>query len=143
MAASLIINARDRLAWHQRLVSDASTLFMWGAWVKLWVPLLKGLVWFAKLSLLSHVTVAKVLPSGTIGGVPRSAVALVATSGALVVWSRLPSFRVCAPEERSAGDYARHFGLAEQELLAGRAAPICVVHHDEAGRIVRVETRAA
>jgi poly-beta-1,6-N-acetyl-D-glucosamine biosynthesis protein PgaD len=37
------------------------------------------------------------------------------------------------------GDYARHFELPEGELLAGRDAAVCVVHHDERGRIVRVE----
>ena len=35
MSRSLIINARHRLRWHQRLCSDASTVLMWGAWLKL------------------------------------------------------------------------------------------------------------
>lgn len=143
MAASLIINARDRLSWQQRLFSDASTFVMWGAWVKLWVPLVKALAWVAKVSVVSHVTLAKLLPSGTFGGVNRYALALVATSGALVVWSRLPSFKVCEPEERSAADYARHFEVSEPELLAGRGSSVCVIHHDDAGRIVRIEQRAA
>jgi poly-beta-1,6-N-acetyl-D-glucosamine biosynthesis protein PgaD len=70
-------------------------------------------------------------------------VALLGTSGTLVLWSRLPAFRRCSPEDASARSYARHARVPEQELAAGRAASICVVHHDDEGRIVRVETHGA
>lgn len=143
MSASLIINARDRLSWQQRLLSDGSTVVMWGAWLKLWYPLAKTLTLVGKLSVVSHLTLMKLMTTDSIGGVPRYAVALVATSGGLLIWSRLPSFRRCTPQARTEADYARHFGLPETELHAGRESGVCVVHHDEAGRIVRIETRAA
>jgi len=141
MNASLIINARDRLAWHRRLFSDASTVFMWGAWLKLLYPLVQAAAWVVKVSVLSHVAMLKVVPSGTIAGAPRYAVALVGASGTLLVWSRLPAFRAAVPAKVLASDYAGHFQVREEALQASRAAAICVVHHDEGGRIVRIEPR--
>lgn len=38
-------------------------------------------------------------------------------------------------------DYARHFQLPEQEVMDGRASSICVVHHDEHGRIIRIDSQ--
>jgi poly-beta-1,6-N-acetyl-D-glucosamine biosynthesis protein PgaD len=116
---------------------------MWGAWLKLWYPLLHAAAWTAKLSLLSHLTLTRIIRGGSIAGVPLYAVALLGTSGTLVLWSRLPAFRRCSPRDASARSDAPHARVPEQELAAGRAAAICVVHHDDEGRIVRVETHRA
>ncbi len=142
MSGSLIINARDRLSWQQRFFSDASTVVMWGAWLKLWYPLAKAVALVTKLSILTHLSLMKVASAESIAGVPRYAVALVLTSGGLVVWSRFPSFKLCTPEVRTSSDYAEHFGVHEAELQAGQQSSVCVVHHDESGRIVRIETRS-
>ena len=142
MSASLIINARDRLSWHQRLFSDASTVVMWGAWLNLWYPVMRAFMKVPYLDSLARRTVRMALMAPG-AGVEHYAAALVGTSGTLLVWNRLPPFRVCDPEHRTAADYAQHFGLPERELLQSRDAAICVVHHDESGRIVRVERRAA
>ena len=133
MRRSLIINARHRLRWHQRLCSDASTVIMWGAWLKLWYPMLRSSAWVADFG----------FPSGSAVDVQRYAVALAGTSGTLLLWNQLPASKVPVPEEQSLGDYARHFELTEDEILAGRGSPVAVVHHDEGGRIVRVERRLA
>jgi len=131
MSRSLIINARHRLRWHQRLCSDASTLIMWGAWLKLWYPMLRSSAWVADLGVLS----------GSADDVQRYAVALAGTSGTLLLWNQLPASKVRAPEVQSLSDYARHFELSEDEILAGRETSVSVVHHDDDGRITRVERR--
>ncbi len=143
MRSSLIINARDRLRWHQRLCSDASTVLMWGAWLKLWYPVLRSFSWAADFGALSQTTLMKLLPAGSSGDVQHYAMALVGTSGTLFLWSQLPAVKARAPEVHSVSDYARHFELSEDEILAGRGTAVCVVHHDDGGRIIRVERRAA
>jgi poly-beta-1,6-N-acetyl-D-glucosamine biosynthesis protein PgaD len=140
MSRSPIINARHRLRWHQRLCSDASTVIMWGAWLKLWYPVLRSFAW-VDFGVLSQFTPMKLLSSGSVVDVQRYAVALVGTSGTLLLWNRLPAAKVCNPEAQSLTDYARHFGLSEQEILAGRGTSVSVVHHDDGGRIIRVERR--
>ena len=131
MSRSLIINARHRLRWHQRLCSDASTVIMWGAWLKLWYPMLRSSGWVADLAFLSD----------SAGDVQRYAVALASTSGTLLLWNQLPASKVSFPEVQSLADYARHFELSEEEILAGRGTSVSVVHHDDLGRITRVERR--
>ncbi|MFY3744770.1 poly-beta-1,6-N-acetyl-D-glucosamine biosynthesis protein PgaD [Anaeromyxobacter sp. Red801] len=139
MSGSLIINARHRLAWYQRLLSDASTALMWGAWLWLWVPVLRAI---AELGMRSSPVLVKLVTNGTGGDLPSSVMALVGTSGTLLVWKGLPARKALADGEAlSLRDYARHFALSESSLLAGRRAAVCVVHHDDDGRIVRLECR--
>jgi poly-beta-1,6-N-acetyl-D-glucosamine biosynthesis protein PgaD len=133
MSCSLIINARHRLRWHQRLCSDASTVLMWGAWLKLWYPVLRSFDWVADVGALS----------GSAVDVQRYAVALAGTSGTLLLWNQLPASKMHTPEVQSLGDYARYFELSEDDILAGRETSVSVVHHDESGRILRVERRPA
>jgi poly-beta-1,6-N-acetyl-D-glucosamine biosynthesis protein PgaD len=141
MSGSLIINARHRLAWHQRLFSDATTALMWGAWLWLWYPLLKAPAWPADLGARLYPVLMKLLASGSPENLPRSVVALVGTSGTLLVWSKLPA-RKASASSLTVRDYARHFALPEQAIQAGRRASVCVVRHDEHGRIVQLEPRA-
>jgi len=143
MTGSLIIDARDRLRWHQRFWSDASTFLMWGAWLKLWYPVIRSFAWGAHLGALSRAAQLTLLSGGRAGDLPRYAVALAGTSGTLLLWSRLPGLRVSQPRVATVSDCARHFEIAEDEILAGRGSAVCVVHHDEQGRIVRVEPRAS
>ncbi len=141
MTGSFIINARDRLRWHQRMWSDASTIILWGVWLRLWYPVLRSLAWadfgavHHRFAALGH------LPGPSVVGLPRYAMALVGTSGSLILWNRLPALRLSTPEVHTVSDYARHFELPEEEILGGRSASVCVVHHDDGGRIVRVERR--
>jgi poly-beta-1,6-N-acetyl-D-glucosamine biosynthesis protein PgaD len=143
MSGSLIIDARHRLRWHQRLVSDASTALMWAVWLWLWSPALRSFAWLSDLGIRSYPAVMKLLASGQAFGLEGYVVALFGTSGTLLVWNRLPASKVRAPEVQSLRDYARHFEVPEHELQASRCASICVVHHDESGRIVRLESRDA
>jgi poly-beta-1,6-N-acetyl-D-glucosamine biosynthesis protein PgaD len=142
MSGSLIINARDRLRWHQRLWSDASTLIAWAFWLNLWYPVVRSFALASDLGALTRVAHMPLLSTGSAVDLPHYAAALAGTSGTLLLWNRLPASKVRSPEVQSVGDYARHFDISEDELLAGRGASVCVVHHDDAGRIVRVERRA-
>ncbi|BDG05550.1 poly-beta-1,6-N-acetyl-D-glucosamine biosynthesis protein PgaD [Anaeromyxobacter oryzae] len=143
MSGPLIINARHRLAWHQRLVSDASTAMMWGGWLWLWSPILNSSSWLADLGARSFPVVNSLMLATAAGGggFRRSLFALVGTSGTLMVWNRLPARRPRAGEALSVREYARQFQLPVHELQAGRRAAVCVVHHDASGRIVQVECR--
>jgi poly-beta-1,6-N-acetyl-D-glucosamine biosynthesis protein PgaD len=142
MATPLIIDARASLRWHQRLASDASTVFIWGLWLNLWVPVVRGLVRVPALTHVARRTAAVALASVPHLGVPHVA-ALAGTSGSLWLWNQLPAFQPRAPRVPSVGDYAEHFTLPAEVILAGRSASVCVVHHDEAGRLVRVEPKGA
>jgi poly-beta-1,6-N-acetyl-D-glucosamine biosynthesis protein PgaD len=139
----LIIDARHRLRWHQRLFSDASTAMMWGIWLWLWSPMLRSFGWLAHMGARSYPPAAKLLGSGPSMDLDHYVMALVGTSGTLLAWNWLPASRVELADARSLTDYARHFELAEHEILAGRRASVCVVHHDDRGRIVRLECRTA
>lgn len=141
MSGPLIINARHRLAWHQRLFSDASTAMMWGGWLWLWSPILRSPDWLAGFGARSYPTLMKLLASGSADDIQRSALALVGTTGTLLVWAWLPARKARASAALSVRDYARHFELSEHELQAGRRAAVCVVHHDDEGRIVQLECR--
>lgn len=143
MNASLIINARDRLSWHQRLFSDASTVLIWGAWLNLWYPIVRAFTKLPYLDVLARRTLRMAVATVPAASVEHYAAALVGASGTLLVWSRVPAFKSCCPTLPTARDYAKHFGLEERELAAGRESAVCVVHHDESGRIVRIESRAA
>jgi poly-beta-1,6-N-acetyl-D-glucosamine biosynthesis protein PgaD len=144
MSGSLIIDARNRLRWHQRLVSDASTALMWAAWLWLWSPALRSVAWLSNFGVRAYPEFMRVLSGGgSTLGLDGYVVALVGTSGTLFVWNRLPGSKVATPEVQSLEDYAQHFELPEHEILAGRHASICVVHHDESGRITRLESRTA
>lgn len=142
MSGSLIINARHRLAWHQRLFSDASTAMMWGGWLWLWAPILRSSLWLSGLGARTYPTLEKLLVSGSADDIGRSLVALVGTSGTLLAWTWLPARKARAVAALSVREYAHHFELPEHELQAGRRASVCVVHHDDHGRIVQLECRA-
>lgn len=139
MRRSLIINARHQLHWHHRLVSDAFTAMLWGGWLWLWRPVMGTFNWLSGVGANFHPTLMKLL--GGIINLEGSAVMLAGTSGTLLLWRLLPSRTAHSEEAHDLGDYARHFQLPEQEVMDGRASSICVVHHDEHGRIIRIDSQ--
>ena len=142
MSATLIINARHRLAWHRRLASDASTAMMWAVWLWLWSPLLQSMRGALHLGARSLPTLTHLAASFSGRDLKLSLAALIGTSGSLLVWSRFPAVvHSRAAEPLTVRDSARYHRLPEHELREGLTAPVCVVHHDEAGRIVRIEAR--
>jgi poly-beta-1,6-N-acetyl-D-glucosamine biosynthesis protein PgaD len=138
MSTSVIIDARDRLRWHQRFAWEASTAALWGAWLCLWTPVLETGNTLARLW-MEMPWLPKLLRAAGTGSVPLSLLALAGTSGTLVVWRNLPVRTASTAEELPVAEYARHFQLSEQVIETGRGASTCVVHHDPEGRIVEIE----
>lgn len=143
MSDSVIINVRRQLHWQRRLFSDATTAMLWGLWLWLFRPVfgilasLIGTGLGMQHSLLTALTLVAPTSLGT------TAVALVATSVLLLGWNllagRMSAAEAPLPDLASAlPDYAAHFGLEAAELAQCRASRVCVVHHDEQGRIVQI-----
>lgn len=142
MNKHLIINARHHLSWYQRFFSDASTAMLWGGWLWMWRPLLNTVNWIANLGATFQPTLLKVLANGTPMNIEGSVMALVGTSGTLLLWNMLPAQKArTSPQAQLLRDYAAHFELPEQDILAGRASRVCIIHHDDSGRIIRIESR--
>lgn len=143
---TLIINARHQMRWYQRLFSDASTAMLWGFWLWMWRPVLSIFSWLSSFGATFQPTLLKLASTNGIGMSPINfeggVVALVGTSGTLLLWNLLPARKATTPEVQTLRDYARHFELPEQEIISGRATSVCVVHHDENGRIIRIESRS-
>jgi poly-beta-1,6-N-acetyl-D-glucosamine biosynthesis protein PgaD len=140
MTSSVIIEASDRLAWHQRLASEASTAALWGGWLWLWAPLLKGAAELAGLVPQVPVWGLKVLPAAG-PSLPLWGAAIAGTSGTLVAWGKLPRLPAKVAADLPVSEYARRFELPEHVIEAGRRAEVCVVHHHPDGRIAGIECR--
>ncbi len=130
---SLIIDARQQLPWHQRFFSDTSTAMMWGIWLLLWRPflLITGLMSINHHHMLYPFNI----------DFEQYFAALAACAAALLLWSGLPAKQVRNPRTKQIEDYANYFKLPEQNIQASRDSQICVVHHDENGKIIRIEQR--
>ncbi|MCH7297249.1 poly-beta-1,6-N-acetyl-D-glucosamine biosynthesis protein PgaD [Acinetobacter higginsii] len=136
-ADSLIIDVRRQLPWHKRYFSTTTTAMMWAGWLLLWRPFI--LVWV--LVELQKTHIAQRLMSAFGDGIEHGVTALFMCAVALLLWSLLPAKRVHKKHavEKTLPDYARYFELAEQEIQIGRQQKVSIVHHDENGKIVRVE----
>jgi poly-beta-1,6-N-acetyl-D-glucosamine biosynthesis protein PgaD len=139
MSESLIINDRRQLHWQHRLFGDASTAALWGFWLWLCRPLI-GVVallagsGFATKHGLVHVALGGPVSMG------HTALALCSTSGSLLLWNMMVERRTRDLPAQALPNYAAYFDLPVQQIQAGRDSKVSVVHHDETGRIVRVET---
>lgn len=142
MSCSLIIDARHHLRWHERLLSDASTAILWSGWLWLCLPLLRAYASFAELGPRLSPALPNLFALGSEDVLGQSVVALIGASGTLMAWNRLPARRARAAPALSSREQAQYFELPEHELRASREAAVVVVHHDEQGRIVRLEQRA-
>lgn len=142
MADKLIINVRRHLHWRQRLATDASTAVMWGGWLYLWRPVVNALAWLSSWGASARPLAWKVFAGAPMAALEYSVLALVGATGTLLLWSLLPARKVTTPHlVQSLTDYAAHFGVPEQQIQAGQATAVCVVHHDAQGRIIGIEAR--
>ncbi|MDO7242996.1 poly-beta-1,6-N-acetyl-D-glucosamine biosynthesis protein PgaD [Acinetobacter pittii] len=135
---SLIIDLRRQLPWHKRYASTTSTAMMWAVWLLLWRPFV--LIWV--LAELQKTHLVHRLFSAFGLGIEHGITALIACAICLLLWSHvLPEHRVGgnALKTKQTDDYARYFDLPEHEIEQGRSQKITVVHHDELGKIVKVE----
>lgn len=135
-ANHLIIDLRQQLPWHRRYASSTGTALMWAVWLLLWRPLLivAGLV-----SLQKHHVIQQLF--GAFGlGVEHGVLALFAAATALLLWANyMPGRSVQDLPRKQLTDYAKHFELPVQEIEQGREQKISVVHHDEYGKIIRID----
>lgn len=131
----LIINIRKQMDWQQRLFSDSSTALMWAMWLYLWRPMvvISGVHAVNTHPVLFHF-VTQISPA------MMSSIIAVVIFGAvgLLLWARLPSNRIRPMAHKTLTDYARHFQLSKQDIIAAREAQICTVYHDRHGRIIGV-----
>lgn len=130
---SLIIDARQELPWYKRLFSDTSTAVMWGGWLLLWRPVLA----ITGLMSINHPHFFHNLFNFM--GLEHYITALLACAAALLLWSALPAHRVKNPVTKQMKDYANYFELSPQMIQNGRKSQICTVHHDENGKIIRID----
>jgi poly-beta-1,6-N-acetyl-D-glucosamine biosynthesis protein PgaD len=140
MSNNLIINIRQHLHWRKRLFSDTTTAMMWGAWLYLWRPVLmlgsaqaiwsvhKGSVHFALAS--TSDSLQYVIEAVLVG-------CLI-----LLLWTFLPTKRATATSERTLEDYAEHFQVPTEQIVAGRGSSICTVFHDEHGQLLSIRSDA-
>lgn len=146
MSDSLIINARSHLCWRRRLCCDATTAMLWGYWLWLCRPVIGALDLLGGLRLglqASSLTLASAAaPLAMPVSLQSSLLVLASTSSSLLLWSLLTERRSDRVRIHRLSDYARHFGLSEQTIVTGRSSSVCLVHHDEQGRIVAIENRA-
>lgn len=131
---SLIIDARQQLPWHRRFFSDTSTATMWVVWLLLWRPLL---LVTGFMSVKQHHVLAPIIGID----IEEYLVALFACAAALLLWSGLPAKQVRHAQARQTSDYATYFDLPLENIESSRQSQICVVHHDENGKIIRIEQR--
>lgn len=138
----MIINARRDLGWRSRLVSDVLTACLWVGWVLLWIPVFRKLHEVIRLHLDFGLATREVLDTVTPISLVHSMVALLGTSGLLLLWSLLPKRRIGeAHAARSTLDYARYFQLDEADINLGHESRICIVSHDEDGAMTGIEVK--
>ena len=142
MAQKHIINARGDLSWRRRLFSDVVTAGLWAFWIVLWWPVFRKLYHVVRLHEGLARGAIEVFRTITPISLLHSSIALLGTSALLLLWTLLPTRRLThAHAVQTLDDYADYFDLDEAEILAGRASRICVVRHDEHGRIVGIGPR--
>jgi poly-beta-1,6-N-acetyl-D-glucosamine biosynthesis protein PgaD len=133
---SLSIDLRRQLPWHKRYASNTSTAVMWGVWLLLWRPalLVMGFLSLQKHHVLEHLF-------GSFGtGLEHGFTALVACAISLLLWSNyVPAKTVKKQSAKTLTDYVHHFDLPVQEIEQSRQQKISTVHHDEHGKIIRIE----
>jgi poly-beta-1,6-N-acetyl-D-glucosamine biosynthesis protein PgaD len=141
MQRSPIINVRKQLHWQHRLFSDASTAALWGFWLWLCRPVISVLGWLLGLGAGVQPALVQLMALNAPVSLERTALAVCSTSGTLLLWNLATLRRVVPERPRQRPDYARYFGLSDQQLQDCQDSRVSVVKHDDQGRIVSVERR--
>jgi poly-beta-1,6-N-acetyl-D-glucosamine biosynthesis protein PgaD len=143
MQDTLIINVRRQLHWQRRLACDATTLVLWAAWLWLCRPLFGAVATLCGSRAGTHFSAAGPVLSCTPASIEWSAVLLAGTSVLLLLWKQVTARQALRPRLTALPDYAAHFGLSAHDIQRSRNCSVCVVHHDEQGRIVQIQDRSA
>jgi poly-beta-1,6-N-acetyl-D-glucosamine biosynthesis protein PgaD len=137
----LIINARRQLRWHQRLFCDASTFALWSMWLWMCRPVLLSAMGLVGMMMGYHHPAKHPLFPGAMVSAEDAVFLLLCTGGLLMLWNRVASQPAVRPRVNAVPDYARYFDLDPRAIADARQSGVCTVHHDEQGRIVRIESR--
>ena len=133
---SIIIDVRRQLPWHQRYLSNTSTVLLWGVWLLLWQPLMVSLGFGQYVN--DHL-VDQILHV-FFGVLENGFIAILACALMLWLWSNfIPAKSVKYTQVQGVKDYAESFQVSAEQIHRSRQQKIVTVHHDEHGRIVRVE----
>mgnify|MGYP001604698281 CR=1 FL=1 len=142
MRERMIINARHDLGLPRRVLSDVVTALMWCGWLLLWLPVFLKLRQVVALHLYFAPAAIELADVSRPIPLIHSIIALLGTSGLLLLWSLLPSRRLThAHGVQTLDDYAEYFDLDPAEILIGRSSQICVVSHDDRGNIIGIAPR--
>lgn len=142
----LIIDAPERQTPWQRMVFGALTLAFWAAWVYLWLPLITLLGWFGWAQRFVDVMVVQRGAATLLDLLVWYALIAAALCGALIVWAvvewlrfRDSTRRTHPPIPVSARELAAKLRASPEELDRFHRSRRLVVHHNERGRIERIE----
>lgn len=140
MNARPIINIRHQLSWHHRFYSDASTLALWSAWLWLCRPAILGAIGMFGVAFGMRQPAPGTPAANSMPSVEEMALLLVGVSALLMLWNRLSREPAVRPRVEMLPDFERHFGLTGEQIGIARDSQRCVVHHDDHGRIVAIES---
>jgi poly-beta-1,6-N-acetyl-D-glucosamine biosynthesis protein PgaD len=137
-----IINLRNQLSWYHRLSSDASTLALWSAWLWLCRPAILAAIGMVGVAFgMKHPT--RGTPAGNaLPSIEEMVLLLIGVSALLLLWNRLSREPAVRPRVDQLPDFGLHFGLTEEQISAARDSQRCVVHHDEQGCIISIDSTA-
>lgn len=135
---NLIINVRSQMSWYRRLTTNVMTASMWVGWLFLLRPFFGFVGWVQSGTIALRPILLKIIGSSIFTA--EGLMTLLGTSGALMLWSLLPSHRPrVQPNFQPVLTQSEFFALPQEEIENGQAASIVIVHHGELGQIVRIE----
>lgn len=131
-----IIDVRHQLPWKKRYISNTTTFLLWGAWLVLWQPIMNemGLLETQSDRLVDQILNAffRILEHGF--------VALLICAVMLWLWSRfIPAKTAIHSEKFDLDDYSDAFHISSNDLQRARQQKIVMVHHDQFGKILKIE----
>lgn len=145
MSRHLIIDRPDLQTWRQRAVFGVLTATFWVAWFFLWLPAITMLGWLAFGYQFRLHMIDLEGYKGFLGLLAIYALIIAAMGGSLILWAKYNHVRFRGVDRRrdaptpTLADSARWVGQPEIALAKWRTFDVMTVHHDEHGRIVRVE----
>ena len=129
---NLIIDISSKREPIQRFITSSSTTIIWGVWF-----------WLCRLPLVAHdifygLLHLRIFIFAVPDVIEDPMKALLSTTSMLLLWQQLP-FSPPKREPLNNTECAKHFGIDEEHLDSVKNKQICTVHHDDDGKITRIE----
>lgn len=146
LASPLIIDRPELQSRRRRALYHLLTATFWLLWVVLWLPLVTLLGWFFFGYQFHFQMVRTEGYVGFLDVLALYALVIVALAGALLLWAKYNHLRFRGMDRRKGfaapgvAELARLHGQPQAEIGRWQEARIVTVHHDEDGRIARVES---